>query len=332
MLTSIWVVIEKTDTGIRRVSLEVLGKARLLADASEAHVTAVVFGGLAEDSLQNLGEYGADAVLCLEHPLFEGSAVSVFVAALASQISETHADLVLVGATDFGRDLAARLAGRMRAGFASDCADIFFDAAGAFCFLRPIYAGKVLETRRAFPGLTVATARSNVFPLIKSERTPEVRHVALGVDESVIREAASIISGELSSRPQIADARIIVAGGRGMGGPEGFKLVEDLADALGAAVGASREAVDSGWIDGSLQVGQTGKTVSPTLYIACGISGAIQHIAGMGTSKTIVAINRDSQAPIFEIADYGIVGDVFEVLPLLTEAIQRFYSEAGGER
>ncbi|MEK6576585.1 MAG: electron transfer flavoprotein subunit alpha/FixB family protein, partial [Nitrospirota bacterium] len=237
---------------------------------------------------------------------------------------------ILMGATAMGKDLAPGLAARLRAGLASDCIALDRDESGLISVMRPMYGGKVwAELSFSRPEFQIVTLRPNVFSAIEPMESLDVKIEKIPVkpDHGTIRAVVIEVVAGSGSTVELTEASIIVSGGRGLKGPENFKMIEELAQALGAAVGASRAAVDAGWKPHSYQVGLTGKTVSPTLYIACGISGAIQHQAGMSSSKYIVAINKDPKAPIFKIANYGIVGDIFEVVPLLTEEIRRVKGE-----
>jgi electron transfer flavoprotein alpha subunit len=220
-----------------------------------------------------------------------------------------------------GKDLAPRVAARVGAGLVSDVVKLGVDG-GRLKARRPMYAGKAFATVEWTGEPQMATLRPNVFPLSPPEAARKFETVTPSVDVANQRAKVVKVEATASGKIELTEAQIIVSGGRGLKGPENFKLVEELAAALGAAVGASRAIVDAGWVDHHFQVGQTGKTVSPSLYIAAGISGAIQHLAGMSSSKVIVAINKDPDAPIFKVADYGIVGDVFEILPRLTEAVK----------
>jgi electron transfer flavoprotein alpha subunit len=232
---------------------------------------------------------------------------------------------VLLGNTAVGKDLAPRLAQRLGVGMASDCVGMEADAAHFLSFRRPIYGGKAFVEVSSDAAPVLATIRPNTFPVAAPDasRSPEVVNETADIDAADLRAVVKDIAIAVSARPELIEADIIISGGRGMKGPENYKILEECADVIGAAVGASRAAVDAGWIEQKFQVGQTGKTVSPTLYIACGISGAIQHLAGMGSSKVIVAINKDPEANIFTLADYGIVGDLFEIVPLLTEEFKK---------
>jgi electron transfer flavoprotein alpha subunit len=226
-----------------------------------------------------------------------------------------------------GKDLAPRVAAQAGAGLASDCVGLEAKG-GKLVARRPMYAGKAYATVEWAGEPQMATLRANVFPLGEPDPARKAEVVKGSVDTSS-RAKVTAVSATTQGQVQLTEAQVIVSGGRGLKGPENFHLVESLAEAMGAAVGASRAVVDAGWVDHQMQVGQTGKTVSPTLYVACGISGAIQHLAGMSSSKCIVAINKDADAPIFKVANYGILGDVFEVLPKLAEAARAHFASRG---
>jgi len=240
---------------------------------------------------------------------------------IADMIKENEPYAFLCGYTIFGRDLAAQVAQKVETGLMSDCVDMALED-GQLVFKRPIYAGKAFVKATCPESRPImATIRPNSFMSEENKRDAEIAKISPNVGD--LRQQIKDIVRQVSERPELTEADIIVSGGRGMKGPENYKILEELADVLGAAIGASRAAVDAGWVPHSMQVGQTGKTVSPVLYIACGISGAIQHLAGMGSSKCIVAINKDPEANIFKVADYGIVGDLFEVVPILKEELQK---------
>jgi electron transfer flavoprotein alpha subunit len=247
---------------------------------------------------------------------------TAFTKAVAEVAKMTGAAAIFFSATAFGKDLAPRVAARLEAGLAADCTGLAVDG-GSIVATRPVFAGKALTDVKILSAIQVFTLRPNVFPAGESSGdAAPVEHVSIPLaDADFAMRVTELIKG--SGRRDVAEADIIVSGGRGLKGPENFKMLEELAEALGAAVGASRAVVDAGWRPHEEQVGQTGKTVSPTLYIAVGISGAIQHLAGMSSSKYIVAVNKDKDAPIFQVADYGIVGDAFEVVPALTAEVKR---------
>lgn len=319
---------EQRDGKLRRPALEAVSEARRLAQAwGGATVVSVVAGPGCGPLASELASYGADKVYAFDDPAFALYATEPYTRALAKACEETQPAAVLVPFTALGRDLAPRLAARLGAGLASDCV-VLEVKDGRLVGRRPMYAGKAYATVEWEGGPALATLRPNVFALGAPDASRQAEVVAATVDTSA-RARATAVHVTSSGKLELTEAQVVVSGGRGLKGPEHFHLVEELAGALGAAVGASRAVVDAGWVDHQLQVGQTGKTVSPTLYVACGISGAIQHLAGMSSSKVIVAINKDADAPIFKIADYGVLGDVFEILPKLTEAAKAHLAGQG---
>jgi electron transfer flavoprotein alpha subunit len=286
----IWVIAEKKDGQLRRVSRELAAKGAQLGELTVLHVTGERVSGAAA------------------------------AAALAERATAEAPDLILFGATPSGRDVAARLAAKLKRAYLSECTDLAIEG-GAVEATRGMYAGKV-RARVRTPLPAVASVRPNAFPLDEGAAEPQVTSVPAGDSPGLtfVRFEPTASGG---GRVSLSEARVIVSGGRGLKGPEGWTQVEALADVLGAALGASRAVTDAGWRPNEEQVGQTGKTVTPDLYIALGISGAIQHLAGMTSSKVIVAVNKDPDADIFKVADYGIVGDVFEFLPAFTEAVKQ---------
>jgi electron transfer flavoprotein alpha subunit len=318
---------EQRDSKPRRASLETLSEARRLAGPLAASVTAVAIGPGSAALAPELTAQGADRVIVFEDPGFASYATEPFARALAQAIAQARPSVVLIPFTALGKDLAPRVAARIGAGLATDCVALEVKD-GRLVARRPMYAGKAYATVEWTGEPQLATLRPNVFPLGPTDAGRAVDLVAGSVDTSA-RARVTAVKATAPGKLQLGEAQIVVSGGRGLRGPENFHLVESLAEALGGAVGASRAVVDAGWVDHQLQVGQTGRTVSPSLYVACGISGAIQHLAGMSSSKYIVAINKDKDAPIFKVADYGIVGDVFEVLPRLTEAVKAHRASRG---
>jgi electron transfer flavoprotein alpha subunit len=322
---SILVFIEQRDGKIRSVAREALGEAKRLAAALGGPVTAVYCGASA-DGVPSLGEAGAERVLTATHEAFARYDGAGYAAAVAAAVKATSAKVVLFGASSIGKDLAPRVAAKLGVGLAADCTAL--DASGGkLVARRPVMAGKAFE-RVGFPmSPAMATLRPKVFAPMPPEagKAANVEPLAFDWDASKPRAVVTGTTGASGSKADLTESEIIVSGGRGLKGPENFALVEQLADALGATVGASRAVVDAGWRPHGDQVGQTGKTVSPKLYVAVGISGAIQHLAGMSSSRCIVAINKDPDAPIFKVADYGVVGDLFEVVPALTEAIKKLH-------
>jgi len=304
---------------VRRPSLEAVSTARRLADSLGATVQSVLIGSGVAPLAAEVGSYGADRVHVFDDASLSAYATETWARALAQVIAQEKPAAVLVPYTAMGKDLAPRLAARAGAGLASDVVHLEVKD-GRLEARRPVYAGKALATVRWEGEPQMATLRPNVFPLGTADASRKVETVKGAADLGTPRARVVSVQAGGAGKIELTEAQIIVSGGRGLKGPENFHLVEELATALGAAVGASRAVVDAGWVDHQYQVGQTGKTVSPTLYVAAGISGAIQHLAGMSSSKVIVAINKDADAPIFKVADYGVVGDVFEVLPKLTAA------------
>jgi electron transfer flavoprotein alpha subunit len=318
---------EQRDGKLRRASLEVVSEARRLAGALGATVSTVLVGPGSEALAGELAAYGADEVRVFDDAAFGTYATESWARALAQAVADTKASVVLVPFTSMGKDLAPRAAAKAGAGLASDC--VALEAKGGrLVARRPMYAGKAYATVEWAGEPQMATLRPNVFPLGTPDPSRKATVVKGSVDAAA-RARVTAVRATAQGKVQLTEAQVIVSGGRGLKGPENFHLVEGLADALGAAVGASRAVVDAGWVDHQMQVGQTGKTVSPTLYVACGISGAIQHLAGMSSSKYIVAVNKDPDAPIFKVANYGILGDVFEVLPKLAEAARAHFASRG---
>jgi len=318
--------IEQRDGGIRKASLEALSEAHRLATANGLHVCAVLVGHGIAGKAAELGRYGAGAVFVADEEKLARYSSEGYAAALKLAVEKCQPSAVFLAATAMGRDLSGRIAARLGVGCIADVTHLGVEG-GEFVAARPVYSGKAMATvdgGAAKP--VVITLRPNVFPAAAGAGDAAVEMLAAITTpiRAVVREVVDAAGGELD----VAEANVIVAGGRGMKGPENFALIRDLAHSLGGAVGASRAAVDAGWIEHSHQVGQTGKVVSPSLYVACGISGAIQHLAGMSSSKIIVAINKDPEAPIFKVADYGIIGDLFQVLPALTAEVKTLKAEA----
>lgn len=325
MGNDILVLAQHQDGTVKKPTLECLSVARALAAATGGKVLAAALGPGAAKAAADLGAWGAASVLVAEGPALAKYSSLRWTRVLAGAVAKHKPAAVLTSTSALSRDLAGRLAARINGVLASDCTKLSA-AGGRFTLERPILAGRALVTAsHGGDRPLVATLRPNVFGAEKPAQAGAGATEALDVPEDaadlrvVVKEVATV----KSERPELTEAAIVVSGGRSWGSADGFKPVFDLADALGAAPGASRAAVDAGYVPHSMQVGQTGKTVSPVLYIACGISGAIQHLAGMRTSKYIVAINNDPNAPIFKLADYGIVGDEFEVVPALTAEIKK---------
>jgi electron transfer flavoprotein alpha subunit len=319
-MANVLAVTEQRDGALRKASLEVVGAARQLADAMGGTVDALVLGAPGVNAAGfGLGAAGADRVLAAEDASFGVYSPCGYAGTAAAVAQAGGYGAVLVAATAAGKDLAPRIAARLDAPLATDVTGVGFEG-GKVTAIRPIYAGKVIQHLRLDAPLAVLSLRPNTFAPGTAAKAGAVSKVAaVTAARVVVREVKAAGQGKLD----VAEASVVVSGGRGLKGPEHFALIEQLAQALGAAVGASRAVVDAGWRPHAEQVGQTGKTVSPQLYVAVGISGAIQHLAGMKTAKVIVAINKDKDAPIFQVADYGIVGDLFEIVPRLTAEVAK---------
>lgn len=315
---------EHRDARLRRPSLEAISEARRLADALGAKVSSVLIGPGVRSRASEAAHYGADHVHLFEDAALAAYATEDYARALVQVIEEVRPAVVLMPFTALGKDLAPRVAARIGCGLASDCVALSIKE-GRLLGRRPMYAGKAYASVRWEGEPQMATLRANVFSLGRPDDSRTAEVTARTVETSA-RARATALHAMAEGKVELTEAGIIVSGGRGLKGPEHFHLVQGLGDAFGAAVGASRAVVDAGWVDHQMQVGQTGKTVSPTLYVACGISGAIQHLAGMSSSRIIVAINKDPDAPIFKVANYGVLGDVFEVLPKLTAAVKAYFA------
>ena len=316
---------EQRDGVLRRASLEAVSEAKRLAGTLGGPVTAVLIGSGVAGLAKELGAQGADTVHVFDQPELGHYATEAYARALGQAVQEAQPAAVLVPFTALGKDLAPRLAARLGAGLVSDCVALTVKD-GHLEARRPMYAGKAYATVAWKGGLPLASLRPNVFAMGPRDEA-HTAEVKTGSVDASSRARVTKVEAAAAGKVELTEAQVIVSGGRGLKGPENFHLVESLAAAFGAAVGASRAVVDAGWVDHQYQVGQTGKTVSPTLYIACGISGAIQHLAGMSSSKVIVAINKDADAPIFKVANYGLVGDVFEILPKLTDAAKAYFGK-----
>ncbi|MBN2123201.1 MAG: electron transfer flavoprotein subunit alpha/FixB family protein [Deltaproteobacteria bacterium] len=326
MAQGVMVIAEQRDGEFRKISYEMVSEGRRLADALGQKVTAVLLGSNVKDKAAVLGQYGADKVIVADDPRLEPYTTDAYTAVIADVVKAEDPAVLIMGASVQGKDLSARLSARLGVGMAQDCTVLSVEN-GNLVAVRPIYAGKAyakVTFSADFPQM--ATARPNVMPINEPDasKATEIADAAFTLDDAALKTKVSDVVRDESGKVDLTEADKIVSGGRGVKGPEGFKVIEDLAEAIGASVGASRSAVDAGWRSHTDQVGQTGKVVSPTLYIACGISGAIQHLAGMSTSKVIVAINKDADAPIFQKADYGVVDDLFKVVPPLAEEAKKF--------
>jgi electron transfer flavoprotein alpha subunit len=325
MTNNILAVAEEREGTLRKVSYELVTVAKEMAKGLGGAVEAIVIGNNVGACAEALAKTGVAKVYHADSPALAHFAPEVFAATLADALRKAAPSVVLMPATGWGKELGAKVAAKLDWGVATDCTSFQVEG-GTLIFKRPVYAGKAMATIKAKSLPVIASIRPNIFPPAPAESAAapiekvEVAAVTprAKVVEKVKKEAVDV---------DLAEAKIVVSGGRGAKSPEGFVQVREIAKMLGAAVGASRAAVDAGWIDYSTQVGQTGKTVAPQLYIALGISGAIQHLAGMSSSKVIVAVNKDPDAPIFQAADYGIIADMFEVMPVLKEELKKVLAE-----
>jgi electron transfer flavoprotein alpha subunit len=325
MAQGIWIVAEQRAGELRKISFELVSEGRRLADQLSQPLTALLLGSNIKDKASELVKYGADTVIVADDERLAAYTTDAYSSVIAELAQKHEPFIILFPGSVQGKDLSGRLAAKLGVGVAQDCVEFSLEA-GNLVAKRPIYAGKAYATvtyKESVPQL--ATARPNVLELNEPDeaRSAEVVNAEFSLDDSQLKTKVIEFQQEAAGKVDLTEAERIVSGGRGMKGPEHYKLLEDLADLIEATVGASRSAVDAGWRPHSDQVGQTGKVVSPNLYIACGISGAIQHLAGMGTSKVIVAINKDPEAPIFQKADYGVVGDLFDVVPAFAEQIRK---------
>lgn len=317
---------ENRDGRLRNVSLEALAAANKIADGGE--IAAVVFGTQGEAYTAPLAHHGANKIYLVKHQSLDQYVADVYKEAFLQVVNQFQPDVILFGHTPNGRDVAPKIAQSLGIGMISDSIAIeVID--GKIVFTRPIYAGKAFVKKIVLDEVILATIRPNNIPMGEADesRTAEQIEISYSPSDSSLRVQIKDIIRKASKGVDLTEAKIVISGGRGAKSKEGFEKLYELADLLNAAVGATRSACDEGYADYSLQVGQTGKVVTPDLYIALGISGAIQHMAGMSNSKVIVAVNKDPEAPIFQVSDYGIVGDMFQVLPVLIEEIKILLSE-----
>jgi electron transfer flavoprotein alpha subunit len=318
MSQGILVIAEQVDGKFRKVTFEALSAAQILADQVGGTISAAVLGSGIGDMAATLSTYGAQNVLVADDDSLAEFTTDAYTNVLAEVINQQAPAVVLLGATTQGKDLAARLSARLNVALATDCIALAFEDQQLVA-TRPMYGGKILADVVLNGQPSMAALRPNTMTVVEAPTDGAVESIAVNAGEVKTQVTGKQLE---SGKMDLTEADIVVSGGRGMGGDD-YSSIEALAEQLGAAVGASRSAVDEGWRPASDQVGQTGKVVSPNLYIAAGISGAIQHLAGMSSSKVIVAINKDPEAPIFTKADYGVVGDLFEVIPALTEEIKK---------
>lgn len=322
-MSEIWALIEQEKGQPKKISLEMATLAKRLADQSGTTAAAVVIGPGAKAAAEQLGSYGITKVYAKDDNKYGEYVISPQAHLLATLISEKKPSVVLVGSTATGRDVVSRAAARLKLGILANVVDVGIQG-GKIRAVAPAFGGNIEVTSELVNQQTeLVTVRPNAVMPAKADAQAQIEEIGGDVgSESLLARITERMSQETGAVP-LEEAQFIISGGRGIGGEEGFKMLFELASALGGAVGASRAAVDAGWISYPHQVGQTGKTVKPVVYIACGISGAIQHKVGMQTSDVIVAINKNADAPIFQFADFGVVGDIFQVVPKLTEEVKK---------
>ena len=337
----VYIYAQQVDNELSSIAFELIGKAKELAADLGTDVTAVLLGSNVKGLADELGEYGADKVIVVDNPVLETYRTEPYAQALAAVINEYKPEIMLVGATAIGRDLGPTVSARVATGLTADCTkleigDFPINAVpgkedeqkhNQLLMTRPAFGGNIMATLmcpRTKPQM--ATVRPGVMKRIDKDETRKGELIKFDVDFTEADMNVEILEVVKSDKKSVdlTEAKLIVSGGRGIGGPQGFDMIRDVADALGAEVGSSRACVDAGWIEKDRQVGQTGKTVRPDLYMACGISGAIQHVAGMEGSELVISINKNDTAPIFEVSDLGIVGDVKQILPKLADAIRKY--------
>lgn len=336
MSKDIYVIVEQRDGNIAKVGFELIGEATKLAADLGQKVVGVLLGDKIKDKAQSLIEYGADEVLCVEDPMLAEYVTEPYAKALVTVIKECDPEIVLFGATSIGRDLAPRVASRVHTGLTADCTKLDIDVFKAdendpgqklLFMTRPAFGGNIMATilcKKYRPQM--ATVRPGVMKRIERDasRKGEIKDLKVSFEPADMNVAIREVVKETHKKTDITEAKVLVSGGRGIGSPEFFGTLKELADVLGGDISSSRANVDAGWAAKDRQVGQTGKTVRPELYLACGISGAIQHVAGMEGSECVIAINKNDTAPIFDVSDLGIVGDVKVIIPKLTEALKKY--------
>lgn len=321
IMGNVLAIAEQRKGELRKISFELIGAGKNIASKLGGSVQAVVLGAGIENLAEKLGHYGAEKVYLLENNDLQNYSAEGYTNALAELINSVKPDVVLIGASTLGKDLAGRLAAKLDIGVASDSTGIEVGDDGRLLVTRPMYAGRVISKVSLNANPQFVSIRPNIFKALPEDTSLTTTVEKFDANPGEIRAKMKEFIEKAGGKIELTEADIIVSGGRGMKAAENFEMLEKLAAKLNAAVGASRAVVDAGWVDHDMQVGQTGKVVNPNLYIAAGISGAIQHLAGMQSSKVIVAVNKDPEAPIFKVADYGVVEDLFKIIPVLIEKL-----------
>jgi len=322
-MANVLTIAEQRKGELRRISFELIGAAREIANSTGGTVASVLLGSNVTGLAATLGHYGADTVYVAEHADLDMYSAEGYTRVIAEIIRQKQPDVVILGGSALGKDLGGRLSAKLGIALASDCINFKVVDNGRIMVKRPIYGGRILANVTFKSNPQMFALRPNIIKPMDQDTGRACSVEKIAADPGPIRARTVEIKEKAAGKKELTEADVVVSGGRGLKGPEHFKMLDDLADVLGGAVGASRAVVDAGWIGHDQQVGQTGKVVNPTLYIAAGISGAIQHLAGMTSSKVIVAINKDADAPIFKVADYGIVDDLFAIVPVLTEELAK---------
>ena len=320
----VFVITEQRNGAYRKATYEIVSEGKRLADKLGTEVIAITLGSAVEQIAKSLGNYGANKALVADSDIFIHYSAEGYARTIAEAVKQVEPGIILLAASAMGKDLGPRLAAKLDIALATDCTGLILEGEKLIA-RRPMYASKIIADYSFDSVPQMVSLRPNIFPANEPDTSKSTNVEKLTVTTSAgdLKAVVKEVVASVGAKIDLTEADVIVSGGRGMKSPENYKLLEEMADLLGGVVGASRAAVDAGWRPHSDQVGQTGKTVSPQLYIACGISGSIQHLAGMSSSKCIIAINKDPEAPIFQKADYGIVGDLFEIVPHLTEELKK---------
>jgi electron transfer flavoprotein alpha subunit len=327
-MSAILVFLEQRKGNLKKASLEAISEGRRLADKTGGKLIGVLLGHSISSLSDKISHFASDKLYIADNPILENYSTDAYTSLFTTVIEKENPSVILFPATAMGKDLSPRIAARLKTGLATDCTGLDIDNEGNLVATRPMYAGKIIATVSFSTKPQMASLRPNVFAIEERNSTkPEIITMDVPLTKDDIKAPVVDLIKTSTGTVDLTEAEVVISGGRGMKCTENFEILQKLADLLRGAVGASRSAVDAGWLDHQYQVGQTGKVVSPQIYIACGISGAIQHLAGMSSSKYIIAINKDPDAPIFKVADFGIIGDLFQVVPALTEGLKNILKE-----
>lgn len=327
-MSAILVFLEQQKGNLKKASLEAISEGRRLADKTGGKLIGVLLGHSISSLSDKISHFASDKLYIADNPILENYSTDAYTSLFTTVIEKENPSVILFPATAMGKDLSPRIAARLKTGLATDCTGLDIDNEGNLVATRPMYAGKIIATVSFSTKPQMASLRPNVFAIEERNSTrPEIVTMDVPLTKDDIKAPVVDLIKTSTGTVDLTEAEVVISGGRGMKCTENFEILQKLADLLRGAVGASRSAVDAGWLDHQYQVGQTGKVVSPQIYIACGISGAIQHLAGMSSSKYIIAINKDPDAPIFKVADFGIIGDLFQVVPALTEGLKNILKE-----